>query len=170
MVRCTRKAASGKASGKRSKKRSQKPRSKPELVIKTKISPILAWIYPYLHLAKRKMPNLPLPYRIRSYRPNPSRIMRVMGNAYVHNKTLIIATHTQKTYMNRYGELRVKRIIRLAKAKMLDTLAHELAHLQYPTHGYEHEQFTRAIFKTFDLKEKCPYCKGTGKVQMEGCY
>ena len=170
MARRTRKAASGKASSGKSKIRSPKPKSKPELVIKTKISPNLAWMYPYLRKAKLKMPTLSLPFRIRSYRPSTTRVMRVMGNAYVHNKTIVIATHNQSTYMNRYGELKIRKVVRLPKAKMLDTLAHEMAHLHYPTHGYEHEEFTRAIFKTFDLKEKCPHCKGSGKVQMEGNY
>jgi excinuclease UvrABC ATPase subunit len=127
-------------------------------------------MYPYLHKAKRMMPNLVMPKQIRSHRPGKKKIMRVMGNAYAHNKTLVIATHNQMTYMNRKGELRVKKIVRLPQAQMLDTLAHEIAHLQYPTHGYEHDEFTRAIFKTFGLKEKCPHCKGSGKIQMEGRY
>lgn len=170
MARCIRKTSSGKASGSRTKARRQKPRSKAELVLRTKISPNLAWVYPFLRKAKIKMPNLILPRQIRSFRPGTRRIMRIMGNAHIHNKTLIIATHTQNTYLNRRGHLKVKQICRLPKAKLLDTLAHEIAHLQYPNHGYEHEEFTRAIFKTFDLKEKCPHCKGTGKIQMEGCY
>jgi len=145
-------------------------RSKPELVLHTTLSPNLAWMYPYLVKAKFKMPNLVLPHRVRSHRPAKSRIMRVLGNAYCHNKTIIIATHNQVTYLNRHGKLRVKKIVRLPQALMLDTLAHEIAHLTYPQHGYEHEEFTRAIFKTFDLKEKCPHCKGLGRVTMESRY
>jgi predicted metal-dependent hydrolase len=114
------------------------------------------------------MPNLVLPSRIRSFRPSRSRIMRVMGNAYFDNRTVVVATHTQQTYLNKKGRLRVKKVIRLPKPQILDTLAHEVAHFQYPDHGYEHEEFTRAIFKTFGLKEKCPYCKGLGKIQLEG--
>jgi excinuclease UvrABC ATPase subunit len=170
MASRTRKQASGKASSTKSRTRRPRPKSKPELVIKTKISPNLAWIYPYLRRAKLKMPNLVLPDRIRSTKPSKARIMRVMGNAYVHNKTIVIATHNQLTYMNKKGELKVRRITRMPKAKMLDTLAHEMAHLHYPKHGYEHEEFTRAIFKTFDLTEKCPQCKGSGKIPMEGSY
>lgn len=145
-----------------------KKRSKAELVLKTELSPQLHWIYPYLRKAKLKMPNLVLPRRIRSFRPIRSKIMRVLGNAYFDNRTVVVATHTQTTYMNRKGELKVKKIVRLPKARILDTLAHEIAHFQYADHGYEHEEFTRSIFKTFGLKEKCPYCKGTGKVQLEG--
>lgn len=170
MTRHARKTSSGKASRRSSGAKRQRPKSKAGLVIKTQISPTLAWMYPYLRKAKGKMPTLMLPVRIRSTRPSTSRIMRVMGNVYLHNRTIVIATHTQNTYMNRRGRLRVKQVSRLPKAKILDTLAHEMAHLHYPDHGYEHEQFTRAIFQTFDLKEKCPHCKGTGKVQMEGCY
>jgi hypothetical protein len=170
MTRRARKTSSSKGQHRMPAAKRQRPKSKPELVIKTKISPNLAWMYLYLRKAKIKMPTLTLPIRVRSFKPSTSRIMRVMGNVYLHNRTIVIATHTQNTYMNRRGRLRVKQVSRLPKAKILDTLAHEMAHLHYPDHGYEHEQFTRAIFKTFDLKEKCPHCKGTGKVQMEGCY
>lgn len=145
-----------------------KKRSKAELVIKTELSPQLHWMYLYLRKAKLKMPNLILPRRIRSFRPTRNKIMRVLGNAYFDNRTVVIATHTQTTYMNRKGDLKVKKIVRLPKSRILDTLAHEIAHFQYADHGYEHEEFTRSIFKTFGLKEKCPYCKGTGKVQLEG--
>ena len=167
-IRCKR--ASSATSRKKKGGKPTKPKSKSELILKTKLSSNLAWMYPYLKKAKVKMPNLIIPKQIRSHKPGPKRIMRVMGNAYVDNKTVIIATHNQVTYMNRKGELRVKKIVRLPKAQMLDTLAHEIAHLHYPTHGYEHEEFSRAIFKTFGLKEKCPYCKGTGKITMEGKY
>jgi hypothetical protein len=125
-------------------------------------------MYPFLRKAKQKMPNLVLPRKIRSSRPTKSKIMRVLGNAYFGNRTVVIATHTQVTYLNRRGHLRVKKIVRLPKTRILDTLAHEIAHFHYSDHGYEHEEFTRSIFKTFGLKERCPYCKGTGKVQMEG--
>ncbi|MBL7684765.1 MAG: hypothetical protein JNK65_01885, partial [Deltaproteobacteria bacterium] len=65
------------------------------------------------------------------------------------------------------GRLKVKKVIRLPKFKILDTLAHELAHFRYPEHNYEHEEYTRMIFRTFDLKEKCPHCKGSGKIELE---
>jgi len=146
----------------------RKKSSKLGMVIKTEFSPHLTWMYVYLRKAKQKMPNLILPNRIRSFRPTKSKIMRVLGNAYFSNRTVVIATHTQLTYMNRKGDLKVKKIVRLPKARILDTLAHEIAHFQYEDHGYEHEEFTRSIFKTFGLKEKCPYCKGTGKIELEG--
>ena len=166
-----RKKKTGRSAPARSGKKSaasRKKRSKAELILKTELSPQLHWVYIYLRKAKLKMPNLVLPKRIRSFRPTKTKIMRVLGNAYFDNRTVVIATHTQTTYMNRKGELKVKKIVRLPKARILDTLAHEIAHFQYEDHGYEHEEFTRSIFKTFGLKEKCPYCKGTGKVQLEG--
>lgn len=149
------------------KKPTQKPRSKAVAALKTQISPNLVWIYPYLRKAKQRMPNLSIPRRIRSTKPTKSRIMRILGNAYFGNRTVVISTHNQVTYLDRRGKLRVKRIVRLPKSQILDTLAHELAHFQYPDHGYEHEEFTRSIFRTFELKEKCPYCKGSGKRQLE---
>lgn len=162
-----RKCTSGKAARRKSQIRRPKPRSKPELVITTQISPHLAWVYPYLRRAKLKMPNLVLPVRIRSYRPSLTRIMRVMGNAYVDSKTIIVATHNQLTHLNPRGELKVKKVVQLSKPQILDTLAHEVAHLTFPKHGYEHESLTRAIFRTFNLKEKCPHCRGTGKIPMD---
>jgi hypothetical protein len=154
--------------GRSPQRKSRPKRSKLQAAVKTQFSPQLSWVYPYLRKAKKLMPNLVLPSRIRSFRPSRSRIMRVMGNAYFDNRTVVVATHTQQTYLNKKGRLRVKKVIRLPKPQILDTLAHEVAHFQYPDHGYEHEEFTRAIFKTFGLKEKCPYCKGLGKIQLEG--
>lgn len=167
MASRTQKCTSGKAQRRMSQKRRPKPKSKPESVMTTKISPQLTWVYPYLLQAKFKMPNLVLPNRIRSHRPSMTRIMRVMGNAYVESKTIVIATHNQITYLDKKGDLKIKKLVQLSKAEMLDTLAHEVAHLTYPRHGYEHESFTRAIFRTFNLKEKCPHCRGTGKVPMD---
>jgi hypothetical protein len=145
-----------------------KKRSKPQLLLKTQFSPNLIWMYVYLRRAKLKMPTLILPQKIRSFKPTRKKIMRVLGNAYFGNRTVVIATHTQVTYLNRKGDLKVKKIVRLPKTRILDTLAHEIAHFHYADHGYEHEEFTRSIFKTFGLKERCPYCKGTGKIQLEG--
>lgn len=113
------------------------------------------------------MPSLILPRHIKPYKPVKNKIMRVLGNVYFASKVIVIATHTQQTYLNKKGQLKVKKIIRLPKSRMLDTLAHELAHFRYQDHGYEHEEFTRIIFKTFDLKEKCAHCKGSGKVELE---
>jgi len=155
------------------RKSSKKPnpprcRAKSAHLVKTKISPQLIWTYPYLLKAKRKMPSLVMPRQIRPYRPNSNRIMRVLGNVYFEKKLIVIATHTQLTGLGRKGNLKVKKVIRLPKSQILDTLAHELAHFRYPDHGYEHEEYTRVIFKTFGLKEKCPNCKGSGRVELGG--
>jgi len=155
-------------SSKKGARKTPLKRSKAEFSIKTEFSPQLYWMFHYLRKAKGKMPNLVLPNRIRSFRPSKKKIMRVLGNAYFGSRTVVIATHTQVTYLNRKGELKIKKIVRLPKARILDTLAHEIAHFHYADHGYEHEEFTRSIFKTFGLKERCPYCKGTGKIQLEG--
>src|SRR5262245_6550906 len=150
------------------KVRPAKKRSSQEAIsVRSKLSPKLAWMYPYLVKAKKKMPSLTLPKQIRSFRPDHGRIMRVFGNIYFGKRLIVVGTHTQVTYMNKKGQLKVRKIIRLPKARILDTLAHELAHLRYVDHGYEHEEYTKAIFKTFDLKEKCPHCKGTGKIELE---
>ncbi len=138
-----------------------------DVELRTKISPKLGWMFPYLKKAKQKMPSLVLPRQLRPYRPVKNKIMRVLGNVYFANKVIVVATHTQQTYLNKKGRLRVKKVIRLPKSRMLDTLAHELAHFRYQDHGYEHEEYTRIIFKTFDLKEKCPHCKGSGKIELE---
>ncbi len=135
--------------------------------IRTKISPKLIWLFPYLKKAKQKMPSLILPRQIRPYKPIKNKVMRVLGNVYFANKVIVIATHTQVTYLDKKGRLKVRKIIRLPKSRMLDTLAHELAHFRYQDHGYEHEEYTRIIFRTFDLKEKCPHCKGSGKIELE---
>ncbi|MBF0492392.1 MAG: hypothetical protein HQM15_06385 [Deltaproteobacteria bacterium] len=150
-----------------SQKISVKKRSKEALDVGSSISPHLAWVYPFLLKAKRKMPSLTLPKQIRPFKPTKNKIMRVFGNVYFEKKLVMLATHTQQTCLNKRGQLKVKKIIRLPKAKVLDTLAHELAHLRYQDHGYEHEQYTRMIFKTFDIKEKCPYCRGSGKIHID---
>jgi len=136
-------------------------------LVKIKISPQLAWVYPYILKAKNKMPSLSLPKQIKTFKPTKTKIMRVFGNIYFEKKLIVIGTHTQQTYLNKKGQLKVKKIVRLSKVKILDTLAHEIAHLRYPDHGYEHDEYTRMIFKTFGLKEKCPHCKGSGKIEIE---
>ncbi len=135
--------------------------------VDTKISPNLTWVFPFLKKAKQKMPSLVLPRYIRSHRPSTTRVMRVLGNAYYDSRIIVVATHTQLTTLDKSGRLRINRLVRLPKSKILDTLAHEIAHLVYNDHGYEHEAFTKVIFRTFGIKEKCPHCKGAGKIDLE---
>ena len=113
------------------------------------------------------MPSMILPTQIRSFKPTRRRIMRVLGNVYFETKIIVLATHTQQTYKTNRGRVRIKKIIALSRTEILDTLAHELAHMRYPDHGYEHEEHTRSIFRTFGITQKCPRCKGTGRVEME---
>lgn len=135
--------------------------------VQAQISPNLAWVYPYLKKAKQKMPNLILPKYVRSYKPATNRIMRVLGNAYYESRVIVIATHDQVTSLSKRGKLRVNKLVRIPKTKLLETLAHEVAHLKYEEHGYEHEEYTRVIFKTFGIKEKCPTCRGSGKIDID---
>ncbi len=135
--------------------------------INVKISPRLQWVLSYLKKAKAKMPTLMMPTQIRSFKPTRKRIMRVFGNVYFETRIIVVATHTQQTYTNKRGRTVIKKIVAISRNEILDTLAHELAHMKYPEHDYEHEEYTRTIFKTFGLTEKCPTCKGTGRVAME---
>ncbi len=140
---------------------------KKEVRINVKFSPRLQWLLPYLRKAKSKMPTLILPTQIRSFKPTRKRIMRVLGNVYFESRIIVLATHTQQTYSTKRGHTRVKKIVAIPRNEILDTMAHELAHISYPEHDYEHEEYTRTIFKTFDLTQKCPTCRGTGRVQMD---
>ena len=138
-----------------------------EIRINVKVSPRLQWVLPYLRKSKSKMPTLILPTQIRSFKPTRKRIMRVLGNVYFESRIIVLATHTQQTKLTKRGHTRVKKIVAIPRNEILDTLAHELAHIRYPEHDYEHEEYTRTIFKTFDLTEKCPTCKGSGRVAMD---
>lgn len=139
----------------------------PNLKIRVKISPRLQWVIPYLKKAKAKMPGLILPTQIRSFKPTHKKIMRVLGNVYFETRIIVVATHTQQTYKSARGKTLVKKIIAIPRTEILDTLAHELAHMKYPDHNYEHEEYTRSIFRTFGLTQKCLACKGTGRLPIE---
>lgn len=143
------------------------PKKRDDLKLKIKVSPRLQWILPYIRKAKAKMPGLILPTQIRSFKPTRKRIMRVLGNVYFESRVIVLFTHTQLTYKNTKGKVRVKKIVSLPRPQILDTLAHELAHMKYPDHNYEHEEYTRTVFRTFEITQKCPTCRGTGRVPME---
>ncbi len=138
-----------------------------DLKLLIKVSPRLTWVLPYIKKARARMPSLVLPTQIRSFRPTKTRIMRVYGNAYYETRVLVLATHTQVTYFNTRGKEKVKKIVAIPRTEILDTLAHEMAHMKYPEHGYEHEEYTRSVFKAFGIMQKCPTCKGKGQVLME---
>lgn len=143
------------------------PKKVKEPKLRVKISPRLQWVLPYLKKAKMMMPSLVVPTQIRSFRPDKKRIMRVVGNVYFETRIVVLATHTQQTYRNSRGKTSVRKIVAIPRNEILDTLAHELAHISYPEHGYEHEEYTKTIFKTFGLTQKCPTCQGIGKVPVE---
>ena len=136
-----------------------------DIRMRVKTSPRLQWVLPYLKRAKARMPSLILPTQIRSFKPTKRKTMRVLGNIYFETKIIVLATHTQQTHSARGGRAK-KKIIALPKNEILDTLAHELAHMKYPDHDYEHEEYTGTIYKTFGLTQKCPRCKGTGRVSL----
>lgn len=153
---------------KRAKKKNKKPRKLSEKIhLRVKVSPRLQWVIPYLKKAKSRMPGLILPTQIRSFKPTRKRRMRVLGNVYFETKIIVLATHTQQTEKTKTGRLRIKKIVAIPRTDILDTLAHELAHMRYPEHNYEHEEHTRTVFKTFGLTQKCPTCKGLGRIPME---
>lgn len=153
--------------GKYRRKKKEGTKRQKEIRINVKISPRLQWALSYLKKAKAKMPTLVMPTQIRSFKPTRKRIMRVFGNVYFETRIIVVATHTQQTYTNKRGRTVIKKIVAIPRNEILDTLAHELAHMKYPEHDYEHEEYTRTIFKTFGLTEKCPTCKGTGRMAME---
>lgn len=145
----------------------KKNRRDRDIQLRVKISPRLQWVLPYLKKAKIQMPSLIMPTQIRSFKPTKKRMMRVLGNVYFETRIVVLATHTQQIEKTVRGRLKVKKIVRLPRQEILDTLAHELAHIRYSDHDYEHDEYTRSIFKAFSVMQRCPRCRGSGKVLME---
>lgn len=130
--------------------------------ISTVISKNLLWIEKYLRRAKKKMPSLILPKYIRSYKPSLKKNLRSLGSCAKGERLITIATHNVIRYkMN--GKLKRKRIA-LSQKEILMTLAHEMAHLKYFQHSFEQEGYAEMLFRAFGVTEKCPMCRGTGKV------
>ena len=146
------------------------PREKPKKrhpVDAIRISNQLKWTEPYLRRAKDKMSSLELPKQIRPFKPSKNKILRVLGNLHFDTKTISLATHDQLLQKQKDGTYEVYRIVKISKQRILETLAHELAHLHYPDHGFEQDEFTKVIFRALKVKEVCPTCKGEGKVIAE---
>jgi hypothetical protein len=139
-------------------------RRKKHPIEKIRISTPLHWTRPYIRRAIDKMPGLHLPTYVRSFKPTKTKLMRNLGNCYFDTKTLSIATHDQVLIKVKGNTYKVSRIVVLPRKKVLETIAHELAHLHYEDHGYEQDEFTKIIFKAFAFMEKCPICGGKGKV------
>ena len=130
-----------------------------------KISPGLAWVERYLRKAKKKMPGLTMPLRIRSWRHTPRKEQRVWGTCDRESKTITLATH--KIIMVRGSRHLHRKAVSLSRKDLLLTFAHELSHLRHDEHTYEQECYSRAIFDTFSVKDKCPHCNGKGKIPAE---
>ncbi len=136
-------------------------------VIKKRPAPIeisepLRWVDRYIRRAKKHMPSLILPRKIRSYRPPVHREMRVLGTCAVETKVITLGTH--RHVMVNSGKRPKRRQVAIAQRELLMTLAHEMAHLRYEFHDYEQESYARTIFQAFGLKDKCIHCAGTGRI------
>ncbi len=146
------------------KKPAKKRVKKKHVVDSVRFSKQLKWLEPYLRRAKDKMPSLELPRYVRPFKPSKNKILRTLGNAFFETKTISLATHDQLLQKQPDNTYLVYRIVKLHRKRILETFAHELAHFRYPDHNYEQEEYTKSIFKAFEMKETCPTCKGTGKV------
>jgi len=103
-----------------------------------------------------------MPRTIRSFVPNPAKKHRTLGNCCIEDRSITLATYTHKVV---YKDGRKRRVlVPLSHLEILQTLAHELSHLAYETHGYEQEWYGRTIFHTFGITEPCPHCGGKGKI------
>lgn len=131
--------------------------------MKTRISKNLHFIEKYLKRAKKHMPSSLLkPWRVRSYRPSPKKMLRSFGSSSREDRTITLATHDVVIVKGK--KRRKKRLVRLNQKQILLTLAHELAHFRYFKHGYEHTSYARTIFEAFDIMDTCPACGGKGMV------
>lgn len=128
----------------------------------TKISKNLSWVARYLRRAKHSMPKMVLPKQIRSHKPFVTKEQRTYGTCSISDKIITIATH--RIVIVKVGKRKKRKRIAIPQKEILMTLAHELAHLRYDPHGYEQESYAGIIFNAMSVKERCPTCKGTGKV------
>jgi len=132
---------------------------------KPKISPAISWLERYLKRTKKKMPGLTMPLRIRSWKHTPRKEQRVWGTCDRETRTITLATH--KIVWTR-GKKRMKRkAVALSRREILQTFAHELAHLRYDAHTYEQECYGRTILDTFGVLDRCHHCNGRGKITAE---
>jgi hypothetical protein len=127
-----------------------------------RITKPLVWMEKYLLRAKRRMPALLLPRKILSYRPRLGARHRTWGSCSITDRTITLSTHRMDTVENDGRKKKV--LVPLNHREMLMTLAHELAHLEYPEHGYEQKWYALTIFNTFGLYDVCPHCNGKGKI------
>lgn len=134
--------------------------------LRIKVTRELHWVLPYLEKTHQILPRLQMPLAINSYRPSLKRRLRTLGSSYYDEGVINLVTH-QQIFERRKGHRAIKGLRRLSRYRILETLAHELAHLHVAEHNFEHAEMTRTIFRTFGLKRDCPHCLGSGRVELE---
>lgn len=137
-------------------------RRKRRVTLSTRIAKPLAWTEKYLLRVKRRMPTMPMPRVIRSFRPRLDRKHRTLGSCCRSDRSINLATHSIKEVEIKGKKKRV--LTPLNHLEILQTLAHELSHLVYDEHAYEQEWYGRTIFNAFGLSEPCPHCGGKGRI------
>lgn len=128
----------------------------------TAISKNLKWLEKYLRRAKKHMPSLILPRRLRSHQPSLRTEQRTLGTCAVEERTITLATH--RVIITQGRKRKKRKRVAMSQREILMTLAHEMAHLRYGLHDYEQEAYASTIFTAFGMKERCPQCAGTGLV------
>lgn len=124
------------------------------------ISKPLRWVVPYLDKLRKNLPNIRMPKSIKTYTHSKSPKYGAMGVCTKYTKSISIAVS-----FHRAGHVGLFRLTgELDQTAVLDTLAHEIAHLHVWDHGPAHTGLTRAIFEAFEVGQQCPVCLGAGKV------
>lgn len=140
-----------------------KPPTEPKIHVA--ISKNLKWVEPYLRRAKKRMPTLLMPKRIRSYCPTLKKEHLSWGSCDMETRTITLCTH--KIIVMKGLKRSTKKQVALSEKEMLMTLAHEIAHLRYEKHGYEQESYGRIVFHAMGVTDTCPTCNGKGEVPAE---
>jgi len=134
--------------------------------LRVKVSKEMEWVLPFLEKTHQILPRLQMPVQINSYRPSLSRRLRTLGTSYYDEGIVNLASHFQIIERKQNTRI-IKGLKRIPRRKILETLAHELAHLHVVEHNFEHAEMTRTIFRTFGLTRLCPQCEGKGKIDVE---
>ena len=151
--------------GKRRSRKRTAPKKSGEPKIRVAISKNLKWLEPYIRRAKKRMPTLVLPRRVRSYCPTLRKEQQSWGSCDFESRSITICTH--KIIIMRGMKRSTKKLVALSNKEILMTLAHEMAHLLYHKHGYEQESYARTIFHAMGVTDTCPLCNGKGEVPAE---
>lgn len=125
-----------------------------------KISKCLQWLTPYLERLKKTLPDVREPKSIKSYTHPRKPKQGSMGLCCRTDKSITLAlSYHRAGYIGMYRAQGP-----LDKVALLDTLAHEIAHLHVWDHNPEHSGLTKAIFEAFGVGEECPTCLGAGRI------